>query len=51
MPKRTYIEGKKLTFKAALAVYEKIVKRPATQDERRRMAVAWIRKPPGPRQK
>lgn len=48
---RTYIEGKKLTFKKVLAVYEKIVKRPATKDERARMARAWLKKPQRPRQK
>ena len=41
---RTYLQGRKLTFAKALALYEQIVQRKATKQERASMARAWLAK-------
>ena len=46
---RTYLQGRKLTFAKALALYEKLVKRPATKEEKQRMRIAWLSKRSRPR--
>ncbi len=48
---RTYVEGRKLTYKQALDLYEKLVQRRATEDEISRMRRRWLakRKRPSPK--
>ncbi len=46
---RTYVEGRKLTFKQTLAMFENLVQRKATAEERNRLRVRWLFKRQRPR--
>ena len=48
---RTYVEGRNLTFKQTLALFEKLVQRKATGDEISRMRRHWLTKRKRPPQK
>jgi hypothetical protein len=49
---RTYVEGRKLTYKQALDLYEKLVGRKATGKEIDRMRRRWLAKrKPQPKEK
>lgn len=50
MKRKIFTEGRKITPERALELFEALVGRPATEDERRELADAWRRSNlPGPR--
>lgn len=41
---KTYVEGAKITFRTALDLFEKLVSRKATPDEKNQMRRAWLKR-------